>query len=185
MKRVLAIRRETGDREGIAKALLFLGFIAFEQGDYVQARVLHQQSLLIYRELGNKSGVAWGHYNLGKVAFEQGDYVQAHVLHQQSLTMFRELGNKEDIAKSLNEFALLSVKEAQEARGVRMWGAAASVRDSFGFFMLPFERARQERETAAVRQTLGEAAFAAAWTEGRALTLEQAISYALEEASSE
>jgi len=33
----------------------------------------------------------------------------------------------------------------------------------------------------AARAALGEEAFAAAWAEGRAMTLEQAIAYALEE----
>jgi len=38
-----------------------------------------------------------------------------------------------------------------------------------------------ERNVAATRAQLDEATFAAAWTEGKAMTLEQAIEYALEE----
>jgi hypothetical protein len=38
-----------------------------------------------------------------------------------------------------------------------------------------------ERTVAEGRATLGEAAFAAAWTEGRAMSLDQAVAYALEE----
>ena len=45
-------------------------------------------------------------------------------------------------------------------------------------FKLP-ERAVFERATAAARAALGDAAFAAAWTEGRALSLERAVAEAL------
>jgi DNA-binding NarL/FixJ family response regulator len=38
-----------------------------------------------------------------------------------------------------------------------------------------------EQDLAAVRSTLGEASFEAAWAEGRAMSPEQAIEYALEE----
>lgn len=44
------------------------------------------------------------------------------------------------------------------------------------------ERPAHERELAALRTTLGVQPFGAAWAEGRALPLEQAIAYALEEA---
>jgi len=41
--------------------------------------------------------------------------------------------------------------------------------------------AEYERTMAEGRAALGEAAFAAAWAEGRAMSLEQALEYALEE----
>ena len=47
-------------------------------------------------------------------------------------------------------------------------------------FLLPDERACYERSVAAARAQLDEAAFAAAWAEGRAMTLEQAILFALD-----
>jgi hypothetical protein len=44
----------------------------------------------------------------------------------------------------------------------------------------PVERAKA---TAAARAALGEEAFAVAWAEGQAMTLEQALDYALTEAT--
>jgi hypothetical protein len=38
-----------------------------------------------------------------------------------------------------------------------------------------------DESVAAVRPALGDQAFATAWAEGRAMTLEQAVAYALEE----
>ena len=45
--------------------------------------------------------------------------------------------------------------------------------------MTPADRADHDRDVATVRAALGEAAFAAAWAQGRAMTMEQAIAEAL------
>ncbi|HZO28039.1 MAG TPA: LuxR C-terminal-related transcriptional regulator [Chloroflexota bacterium] len=45
--------------------------------------------------------------------------------------------------------------------------------------MSPADLAERERQIASVRQTLGAKAFADAWRAGRAMSLEQAVEYAL------
>ncbi len=47
--------------------------------------------------------------------------------------------------------------------------------------MDPDYRPNYERSLTLARKAVGEIAFAAAWAEGRAMTLEQAIEYALSE----
>src|SRR5207253_9660700 len=49
------------------------------------------------------------------------------------------------------------------------------LRDTIGAPMPPIKRAGYEAATAAVRIHLGEKAFAAAWTQGRMMTPEQAL----------
>ena len=46
---------------------------------------------------------------------------------------------------------------------------------------LPHRRAIIDAGLSCARSTLGDEAFAAAWAEGRAMTLEQAVAYALDE----
>jgi hypothetical protein len=43
------------------------------------------------------------------------------------------------------------------------------------------ERDEHDRAVATARAELGEEAFAAAWEEGKKMTMEQAVEYALEE----
>jgi hypothetical protein len=45
----------------------------------------------------------------------------------------------------------------------------------------PIDRIGYEQYVATVHELLGEAAFAKVWAEGRAMTVEQAIAYALAE----
>lgn len=112
--------------------------------------------------------------------YDQGDYVAARVRYAECLGIIRELGNKQAIAYILEAFASLAIQEAQEERCVRLWGAAAALREAIGSPLSPTDREKQERETATVQETLGETAFALAWTRGRAMTLEQSIQYASE-----
>ncbi len=175
----LTIGRELGDKRGIALSLNYLGNAAYKQGDYSGARVLLEESLTIGRASGNKFGIAASLTNLGNVAYEQGDYALARVLHEESLAIGRELGAKAVIADGLEAFATLAARELQEERSARLWGAAAALRETFGSPLSPAKHEKQEREMTAVRETLGEDAFAAAWAQGRAMTMEQAIEYAL------
>ena len=47
--------------------------------------------------------------------------------------------------------------------------------------MMPPERAEYEREVNNLRANMDAATFAKAWAEGRAMTMEQAVEYALKE----
>ncbi len=61
---------------------------------------------------------------------------------------------------------------------MRLWGAVHALRDVTGAHIPPGERLEYERAVAAACIQVGEEAFAAAWAEGRAMTLEQAVAYA-------
>ena len=97
----LAIRRQLGDRRGVASSLNNLGSVARDQGDLASARALFEESLSIARELGDRGYIANLLGNLGIVAHEQGDYLAARALHVESLAMLRELGDRGRIASSL------------------------------------------------------------------------------------
>ena len=67
------------------------------------------------------------------------------------------------------------------ARAAHLLGAAEAQFQAMGAAMWPADHRDRERSMAAIRAALNEEAFAAAWAEGRAMSLEQAIAYALEE----
>ena len=73
----------------------------------------------------------------------------------------------------------MAVATAQHVSAVRLFGAAATVRDSIGHPPYPDEQHEYDRLLTAAREQLGDDAFVAAWAAGRALTLEQAIAEAL------
>ena len=98
----LAIMRELGNADGIARSLNSLGNVATDQGDVAAARALLEESLAIMRELGNANGIARSLNNLGNVANDQGDFASARALLEESLAIMRELEDRSDIAASLD-----------------------------------------------------------------------------------
>ena len=87
------------------------------------------------------------------------------------------------LTKLWNVWALarLALAEGQPQRAARLFGAWEVQQE---IYKDPLDLADQEdtdREQAQVRAALGETAFAVAWAEGRAMSLEEAVAYALEE----
>ena len=174
----LAIRRELGDKAYIAGSLNNLGLVAFYQGDYMAARLLHEESLAILRELGANHGISQSLHNLAEVAKAQGDYERATALYRENLTLWWEVGNR-NISYDLEGLATLASAQGQPERAARLFGAAESHREAMGTPLPPVDRAEYECSVVAVRAQLDEEAFQGAWAQGRTMTVEQALEYAL------
>lgn len=92
------------------------------------------------------------------------------------------MGGVSDPCVSVCSCGCLSRGAGEWERAARLCGVAAALREVIGVPPLPNWREEWERELGAARAALGEAAFAAVWTEGQALPLDTAIEYALKEA---
>jgi hypothetical protein len=95
--------------------------------------------------------------------------------------MFRETGNQWNIAYSLEAFTALAVAQGDMPRAARLFGATESFYSLLRFLMSPLERDHHERDLAATRSALGEEVFSALCAEGRAMSIEQAVAYALDD----
>ncbi|MBI2972934.1 MAG: tetratricopeptide repeat protein [Armatimonadetes bacterium] len=172
----LAIHREIGHKMGIAAALSNLGLVARERGDYNTARALYEESLSIRRELGQKQGIAELLRSLGRVAWREGDSGRAAAFFKESLTMCRTLGDKAGIAGGLEGLASVS---ADRLRVVMLLAAGTSLRKAIGVSRSAAAQRDYERLLNEVHSTLGEEDFAAGWSKGGSLTIEQAVEYAM------
>ncbi|MFQ5808876.1 MAG: tetratricopeptide repeat protein, partial [Armatimonadota bacterium] len=178
----LEIKRELGDRRGVAGSLTNLGIVAERQGDYAAAQALLEESLETKRNLGDKVGVASSLLNLGVVARSRGDGGRARELFEESLAIRRELGEAPGIAECLEELGGISGAQGEPEVAARLLGASEALREAIKAPVPPDDREEYDSDVATVRAAMDEAAFAAAWSEGRAMTMEEAIAYALAEA---
>jgi hypothetical protein len=89
------------------------------------------------------------------------------------------MGEKE-IAASLEVLGGLAALQAQPERAVRLAGAAAALRERVGLPMTPEDQSFPTDLIAQARRALTPEAQRAAWAVGQAMTLEQAISAALD-----
>ena len=117
--------------------------------------------------------------NLGFAVGAQGDSARAEALLRESLDIYRELQNHLGIAECLVGRAQVSTTQGQPEAAARLLALAEMVHRSLPW--PPSDRAEYERTVTSVRSLLGDEAFARAWTEGRTITPEQAVEYALKE----
>jgi len=112
----LSIWRHTGDRQGMAVALIGLAFVAGDQGDYARAQSLLEESLPLLRAIGDTSGIANALNNLGVLANTQNKRDQAQVFHEESLALRRSLGDTQGVAMSLCNLGMVAYDQGDYAR---------------------------------------------------------------------
>ena len=93
---------------------------------------------------------------------------------------WQELGQRRALAHELECFAFIACARSQAQRAARLFGAVEGLRQSGNLAMRDLERLEYDQAVSALRGQLDQAAFATAWAVGRALTMDQAIAYALE-----
>jgi non-specific serine/threonine protein kinase len=164
-----------------ASVLLYRGIAACYQRDYDLAKALLDKSLPVLREINDRLAIARGLHALGIVMRYQGNVERAVALIRESLTISQAIGARLEIALCLESLAGIVSAQAQPEKAARLFGAAGALREAINTPLLPGSRADHDRDMSALRAQLTEAAFEAAYTEGRAMAMEQVIEYATEE----
>ena len=171
----LALFRELGDQWSVGTLLNNQACVASDRGDYREARRLLRESMAIGRQLGAKAGLALSLNTLADVVLDEGDYASARPLLDESLLLNLELGDRTAIAYLLEDYGGLAAAEAQPDLALRLAGFAAALRATIGAPLPPAAQARVDRMLNPARRALDEAAAAAAWAAGQAMTLDEAI----------
>jgi hypothetical protein len=117
---------------------------------------------------------------LASLSGDQGNNAEARRLYGESIKMFQELGHKRGIARVLECLAVGAVAQSNAERSLHLAGAAAALRQRLGSPLTPFEQPRLEKALEFARRMLGDAAGLAAWMEGWAMPVEQAVHEALD-----
>ena len=130
----------------------------------------------MFRALGGKRGIAYVLHLTGHAVRLQGDLERAVGLYRESLALFGAVGDKWVATECIEGLALIARAQGNPERVARHLGAAEAAREVFA---ITPEAGDQEHLWAATRERPEGTAYAAAWAEGRAMTLEQAIEYAL------
>ena len=147
-----------------------LGSMAFSHG-----------SLQLFREIQNTQGMITCLGHLGLLALIRGDYESAPTLLRESLRLAWELDYKQSIQHCLHTLACVTACREQPVRAARLWGAVEGMEEAYGAHLTPviLSLTNYEGHLSRGRSQLGEEGFAVAWAGGKAMSLEQAIEYAL------
>jgi DNA-binding CsgD family transcriptional regulator len=170
---------EAGDKSALAWAILNLGRVAHTKRDDTLAQAYLAQGRELFEELNERRGIASVLLDMARVVHAQGDRARAQTYYVESLAELRVYIDALRIPECFEGLADLASTAGQPARAAGLLGAAEVLRDSYGLPLPPVYRASYERTVDAARAQLDEAAFAAAWAAGQAMTMEQAIAEAL------
>ena len=181
LEQSLSLAREQSDKFAIEGALYALGELARLEGDYARAGALYAEALQLDREMLGTYRQPEMLCNLGYVALHERDYARARTLFQESLALNRQSKLAAGILLCVTGLAGLVGVANKPQRATRLLGAVESSFRALGLVMDAPDRMEYNRILEAVRAQLDQATFQAAWAEGQAMTMEQAIVYAVEE----
>jgi tetratricopeptide (TPR) repeat protein len=175
--------RRTGHTWRILACLSDLGEILFWQGDLTGARARLEQSLALCRETDDPDWAAKALCRLGHVARREAKPNEARAHYRESLKIVQGRASTDParLFHVLTGLAWLALAEEKPARAVRLLGMAEAVCPAERIKLPNHERADGKRVLASAHAALGAETFATAWSEGKAMPLEQAVAYALEE----
>jgi predicted ATPase/class 3 adenylate cyclase len=159
---------ERGDRLGEADALHLLGENLRDLGRFDEAEKALADADALFRELGLELGVANNTHSRADLALDRGDGAEALRLYREALEVVRSRGVERSVAYCLAGMARVLAARGQDVEAATIWGAVCAAEETLGFRMLAAERRRYENHLARLEST-------PAWTEGRRLTLEEAV----------
>lgn len=178
-RRALAWATAAGDERTIARALSRMGDVFRARGDEAASAARYEESLGIWRRLDEKERIAMVLHNLAPVVARQGRMRRAADMFAESLSMSWDLRNAHGAAICMLGIAGAVAHGWNAAiRAARLLGAADSLRCEIGVQWEPVDQAEYERGMRVVRAELDDVSFAAAWNEGRALSLADAVEQA-------
>jgi predicted ATPase/serine/threonine protein kinase len=175
LEQVADASQARGDVRGVAAALNGLGDVAGKEGHHEAARRYHQQSLAIYQRIGDRWGIAGVLADLARVDVDACDYGAAAASVTQALQAFRELGHQRGMARQLEMLSWCASCQSRDADAVALASAAAAIRMKISSPPRQGERERIEQTLTLAQNRLTPEAYAAAWRDGRAATLDQLL----------
>lgn len=176
----LTMFRAQGRTGSVIVQLNLLGQLAIARGALDEGIELLEEALMLNQtKTRQPMGAAWAWRSLGLAAQLKGAYDRATACYRESLILRQELHQSAGMAWAIEGLAEVAAATGHPHRAVRLWSIAETLRRTAGSEVSPGDRARAEPIAARVRDQLGKEIFDAVWTEGKAMSTTDAVTYAL------
>jgi predicted ATPase/DNA-binding winged helix-turn-helix (wHTH) protein len=173
--------RALGDRNSLFSSLGGLAVVLHRQGQWVAAREMYDQALAMAREDGAPWFIGSTLNDIGRAESDEGHPDLALQHFGEAMSLLYGMGDRPGVIESLEGFAAVAAATAMPRRAARLWGAADALRQEIGTATPVHQSDAYERQVKPVRALLTAEAFDQAWDEGRAMALDDAVRYALDE----
>jgi tetratricopeptide (TPR) repeat protein len=182
LEKSLEIGRSLGEngRGAVAVALAYFGDIPYAQGNLREARRLYEEAIALLRELQNPSMLTPSLRRLAYVEVSEGNFMQAVELFRECLELNRQLGHEHGMVACLAGFAAIHLARGTLEKAAILYGCVASLLQESGNTLLFTDTVEYQRSIAQLHEGLDEKTLSAAWAKGKAMTLGQAMGFALD-----
>ncbi|HVM02347.1 MAG TPA: LuxR C-terminal-related transcriptional regulator [Acidimicrobiales bacterium] len=162
----------------VVRCLIQRGELARVVGDLAAAADRLDEALALAAQKADRMGRASALRRLGRLAHDGGDYHGATARYLESLELAAATAAPGAVAATLEGLAGTSAARGRPEWGARLLGAAAALRRSAGAIRSPADALDHDADVALAWAALGPAAFEQAFSDGAALSLEEAVAFA-------
>jgi len=171
------------DEDYLASALrVILGTVLLARGEDERAERALEEGLASARKLRTPSLMYIALYNSAQTALAHGEREKAARMLEEGVQWAARNKDRANLAYLLEALAAVLVLEGEGRRSAFLLGAAEALLEEVGArvynYYIP-DRSLHERTAASVRSLLGQDGFQQTWSEGRAMTFDQAVACAL------
>jgi predicted ATPase/DNA-binding CsgD family transcriptional regulator len=178
----LEIFRRMDDRPGMAQAFNVLGELARLAGDDEAASRYYEECLEMVKQTGERLREGMTYINLSFIAYHRAQYQPAEQFARQALRISREMGNEYMMMTNLAMLAGPTAALGVSHRAACLLGASQALLEKYGFHYQPSDAPEVQCYIATVQSQLSEQDLQTAWQAGGAMTLQEVVDYALDEA---
>jgi len=176
----LDLYRKTDDGWGHADALVMLAGVLIQRGELARATVVLDDALALSRQVGHTHSSAYALARQAQVLHLQGKSAASVRALADALALFHSLGARDYVVLCLAGAALGCALGGHQDVAARLCGAVTVQLNTLGIHLQPLEQRDYDQARAVAEDALGADGFEAAFTTGRALTLDAATELAIE-----
>ena len=177
----LALYREVGDEHGIANALWGLGNYHYFHGDPNHGVPEAREALELFRRLGDQTMEAWALHMIGTGLIRLGEVPEAVDNVNLAIRLFHGAGDVAGITLGLDDLAAAAATTGDLPRAARLWGAGRALSSASGVGLADLvDSQADDGHRANARTAMDPAELERYAAEGRSMSLDESVAYALE-----
>jgi hypothetical protein len=176
----LGLFETVGDRVMSSRVLGNLAYLQMAEGDSAAACRRLREAMQLLRVIGDERGLALNMCNLGFALFLDGATAKAQAVFDEQLRVSRRQGDLALVAYGNLGHALLASRNGDCEQAAELHGVADGIHETLGTHVEGVESQAREADIAALRATLGDATFEAAYSAGRMRSVEATFAHALD-----
>ena len=178
----MPLARRLNNRWILALVVSAAARLAMVDGHLDAAIDLFLESARLLDEVGDSQGALGSRSEVAHMLRRHGRPDEALALYGETLRSWQRIGHRGSVAHQLENLAFLALAGAQTARAARLLGQAEALRAASNSLMMAPEHAEYDQALTALRAQLSQPELDLAWAEGRAMAMDESITYALGDA---